>query len=375
VIESTAADVSIDLVRKFSPEGLSLMEFPDQLAAQISEKLYADHPLLSEKRTAEWNCQINRELHTTDDSHLFTKEQSGYTLYEGKMILAFDHQCSEATHWVAAKEARDYETGRVWSKAVKNGQPPKRLDLDEYRIAFRKVAASTNERTMLATILPQRVITSDSMQVIRRRIPKPSDGSPVELMTSPQALYVASVFDSVACDFILRMKVTINLSAHFILSLPIPRMGCGGARDAWFFWPIVARTLRLVCTAEEYAALWTEVFPQVPADAFTGPAATYGPAHERELRERLAESVRDITATWTLACGLHDRTPERRDTGDRAQTRAELDALIAHLYGLTRTEFVYILDTFPGLRKKEMKSFGEFQSRRKALEEYDRFSK
>jgi hypothetical protein len=131
----------------------------------------------------------------------------------------------------------------------------------------------------------------------------------------------------------------------------------------------------LVCTAEEYAALWTEVFPQVPADAFTGPAATYGPAHERELRERLAESVRDITATWTLACGLHDRTPERRDTGDRAQTRAELDALIAHLYGLTRTEFVYILDTFPGLRKKEMKSFGEFQSRRKALEEYDRFSK
>ncbi len=81
-----------------------------------------------------------------------------------------------------------------------------------------------------------------------------------------------------------------------------------------------------------------------------------------------------LSVTWSPACGLHDRTPERRDTGDRAQTRAEIDALVAHLYGLTRAEFAYILDTFPGLRNKEMKAFGEFQSRRKALEEYDRFA-
>ena len=55
------------------------------------------------------------------------------------------------------------------------------------------------------------------------------------------------------------------------------------------------------------------------------------------------------------------------------ETYTELDALIAHLYSLTREEFSYILDTFPVLRRKELAAFGEYQSKRKALEEYERF--
>jgi len=35
------------------------------------------------------------------------------------------------------------------------------------------------------------------------------------------------------------------------------------------------------------------------------------------------------------------------DPAERAQIRAELDGLIAHLYGLTEAEFVHILATFP----------------------------
>lgn len=71
-------------------------------------------------------------------------------------------------------------------------------------------------------------------------------------------------------------------------------------------------------------------------------------------------------------CGVHDRLSDRRDTGDRAQLRAEIDAYVAHLYGLSRDDFAYILDTFPVLKKKEKKAFGEFMSKRKCLEEYDR---
>ena len=70
----------------------------------------------------------------------------------------------------------------------------------------------------------------------------------------------------------------------------------------------------------------------------------------------------------------HDRTPDRRDTGDRARLRAEIDAYVAHLYGLTRDEFAYILDTFPVLKRKEEQAFGEFMSKRKCLEEYDRIA-
>jgi hypothetical protein len=98
----------------------------------------------------------------------------------------------------------------------------------------------------------------------------------------------------------------------------------------------------------------------------------YGPTHEREIRQRLAEAANALTKEWTPACGAHDRLPDRRDTGDRAQLRAEIDAYVAHLYGLSRDDFAYILDTFPVLKKKEMKAFGEFMSKRKCLEEYDR---
>ncbi|MFZ3254245.1 MAG: hypothetical protein WA133_08200, partial [Syntrophales bacterium] len=56
------------------------------------------------------------------------------------------------------------------------------------------------------------------------------------------------------------------------------------------------------------------------------------------------------------------------------QLRAEIDACVAHLYGLTRDDFAYILDTFPVLKRKEEQAFGEFMSKRKCLEEYDRIA-
>ena len=98
----------------------------------------------------------------------------------------------------------------------------------------------------------------------------------------------------------------------------------------------------------------------------------YGPANEQKIRQRLAESAKSLTPEWTAECGVHDRLPDRRDTGDRAQLRAEIDAYVAHLYGLSRDDFSYILDTFPGHKKKDEKAFGEFMSKRKCLEEYDR---
>jgi hypothetical protein len=35
------------------------------------------------------------------------------------------------------------------------------------------------------------------------------------------------------------------------------------------------------------------------------------------------------------------------DPAERARLRAELDGLIAHLYGLTEAEFAHVLSTFP----------------------------
>ena len=47
------------------------------------------------------------------------------------------------------------------------------------------------------------------------------------------------------------------------------------------------------------------------------------------------------------AIGLKDHTDGATDPAERARLRAELDGLVAHLYGLTEAEFAHILSTFP----------------------------
>ena len=80
--------------------------------------------------------------------------------------------------------------------------------------------------------------------------------------------------------------------------------------------------------------------------------------------------------SWNLngqkECGVHKSSSKQVEDGTRAQLRAEIDAYVALLYGLSRENFAYILGTFPVRKNKEIKAFGEFMSKRKCLEEYDR---
>ena len=45
--------------------------------------------------------------------------------------------------------------------------------------------------------------------------------------------------------------------------------------------------------------------------------------------------------------GLGDHKSGIKDGTARQTLRAEIDALVAHIYGLTEDEFVHILSTFP----------------------------
>ena len=57
--------------------------------------------------------------------------------------------------------------------------------------------------------------------------------------------------------------------------------------------------------------------------------------------------------------------------------QSELDAIFAHMYGLDRSDLEWILDapypssSFPGLKKNEIKEFGEYRTMRYVLEAYD----
>ena len=60
------------------------------------------------------------------------------------------------------------------------------------------------------------------------------------------------------------------------------------------------------------------------------------------------------------------------DDNERRKMRAELDAAIAKVYGLTEEEYSYILDTFTILRNKDTADFGEYKTKRETLEAFNR---
>ena len=138
----------------------------------------------------------------------------------------------------------------------------------------------------------------------------------------------------------------------------------------------------LACNSKEFESVWYNCYDsEWSKEEFWYPKREdyisvndYGPIHEVQIRKKLGKKSLLINELWNENLVCKDITNENYDTGDRAQLRAEIDAYVAHLYGLSRDDFSYILDTFPVLKNKEMKAFGEFMSKRKCLEEYDRLA-
>ena len=115
-------------------------------------------------------------------------------------------------------------------------------------------------------------------------------------------------FNSFAIDWMIRNKVSQNINMFYVYQLPIPRFN----QDDPVFDCVVSRGAKLICTTPEFDDLAAEV-------------------------------------------GLLNHEHGATDEPERQRLRAELDAIVAHVYGLTEDEFAYILTTFP-LVSEDIKS-------------------
>ncbi|MCK8601975.1 BREX-1 system adenine-specific DNA-methyltransferase PglX [Desulfoferrobacter suflitae] len=352
-IDASPIMISIEQIRKFSPNSLSLMEFTSPHSLEIASKIYADYPLLGETLPDAWNVKFLQELNMTSGVNLLSTEPTECPLYEGKMIWQFNSFYDAPQYWA------DLESALGKMKVPSPLLP---------RVVHRRIARSTDERTLISTVIPNKTLAEVNCTVIWV-----SDEH--EHRASINS-YLCGCLNSFVLDFILRHKITTTLNMFFLETLPVPRDPQVISNG---FEAIVSRTLRLLCTTNFFSEYWKSVFSetwQLPSFWYPpSDSLDYGPAHEQEIRHRLAEEAKSLTHEWGPHCGVHDRLPDRRDTGDRAQLRAEIDAYVAHLYGLSRDDFAYILDTFPVLKRKEEAAFGEFMSKRKCLEEYDRIGR
>ncbi|MEU2073434.1 DNA methyltransferase [Streptomyces sp. NPDC013489] len=347
--------------------------FESRRDAEIALGIYRRVPVLIDETKMvggnPWDISLTRMLHMSDDSHLFRPSaqnaetlndllKTGWTLdgnvltrgkerlvplYEAKMLHHYDHRFStyeNATeqhlnkgtlprftmeqhqdasavplprYWVPEQDAPTGEVEKNGKPAIEPGVRGRLASKGWTRgwvLGWRDITNKSNERTLIAAAAPAYGF-----------------GHKYQLALAPQAALLTAVWSSFVVDYVARQSIGGTSMSHFIvrqLAVPTPDQL---APHAEFIAP---RVLELTYTAED-----------------------------------MTPFARDLNDTGTPFVWEPDR---------RAVIRAELDALFFHLYGITRDDTAYILDTFNVTRDNDMKAHGEYRTKNLILAEYDRMA-
>ena len=316
--------------------------------ADVTRRIYDRHPVLvdrsggSERKV--WPVRFMQGLfNMTSDSHLFRTaaqleadgcypvegnrwkrgEDLYLPLYEGKMVQAYDHRAASIVN----------REGNLF----RPGQPDRTLD-DEYLdpafaprprywiskqesdiagnsrwlLAFKDITASTNVRTMIAAIVPQ----AGCGHTLPLLAPAESG------FNGETAACLLANLNSFGFDYVARQKVQATHLTWYII----------------------------------------EQLPVIAPDAYDRPfGATTAHALVRDHVLRLTYTAHDV-APFARDLG-YDGPPFPWNDDDRRHLRARLDALYFHLYGLSRDDAGYVLDTFPIVRREDERQFGRYRTR------------
>jgi hypothetical protein len=323
--------------------------FRSQRDAEITISIYRRQPVLvnrqSEPVQKVWPVRYCRMFDMTNDSHLFKRrdelEAQGWypagtnrwkkgsaeavPLYEGKMVQMYDHRAaSVTTNSDNLHRAAQQEASTTAQHADPQFSPAAQFYVDainvrqqyqgEWVLAFKEITAPTNTRSMIACVAPA--------YGFGNKLPLwlPENGAEQSYVRiSPLLL---ANFNTFIFDFVLRQKLqgqTLNL--FIVEQLPLIRpdqfeQSLGKTTIADF---VRSEVLRLSYTAHDLAPFAHDL-------GYEGP-------------------------------------PFPWDENDRRHRTARLDALFFHLYGLSRDDAAYILDTFPLVRERDARTHGRYLTR------------
>lgn len=328
--------------RLINPNTLTCPVFRSERDAELTKKLYRTAGVLINEGQPDgnpWGIRFMQGTHNmSTDSHLFfDKNADGLLpLYEPKLIHQFDHRWATFMDGENTRDLSDFEKNdpglsistRYW---VSRESVVDKFNKSQWNVrwilGWRGVTATTNSRTLIATVMPL-VGAQHNLLLF-------CSSAPAE----QQAALLANT-NSLILDFVARAKMGSYMSQFVVKQLPVLPISRYTETDFAF---IRLHVLELVYTANDLAPLAQEL-------GYTGEPFAFDP----------------------------DR---------RALLRAELDAYYAKLYGLTRDELRYILDpadvmgedfpseTFRVLKNRELKEFGEYRTQRLVLEAWDKLER
>ena len=325
--------------------------------ADITRRIYERHPVLvdrsGEEEVRAWPIQHLRQFDMTNDSHLFHSasmlESDGFypvegnrwkkgkelylPLYEGKMVGLYDHRTAS----VLVNPQNLNRPGQPSLTSLKELMDPQFMPEPAYWISanhvsrtfprsmgwtvvYRRITAPTNARTTLATILPWCGV-SYTIPMLRTANSE---------MTASDGACLKSVLSSFCFDYVSRQKLQgTSMSLSSLEQLPVI----------------------------------------APADYDRAFGHTTARALVRHHVLRLTYTAHDM-APFARDLG-YDGPPFIWNEEERRHLRARLDALYFHLYGLSKDDAAYILDTFPIVCRHDKAAFGHYRTKDMILAYYN----
>lgn len=235
-----------------------------------------------------------RELDATNDKHLFGGE--GWPVYKGASFNLWNPDTGVRYATADPESIQDALQGKRL-RQQRNARSafsefPREWAVDRAtlpclrpRIAFRDIARATDTRTLIAALVPGGLVLTNKAPYVLWPAGDP-----------PDEAYLLGVLCSIPLDWYARRVVEVSVNFHLFNSLPIPRPA-----------PDEPLRLRVVEIAGRLAA----------------------------VDERYAE--------WAAAVGVPVGSVGEDEKGGLV---AELDAVVAHLYGLDEVDVVHVFETF-----------------------------
>ena len=312
--------------------------------ADITRGIYERHPVLVDRSPREekraWPVRYVTMFHMTNDSRLFRTaaqldaegfypvqdnswkrgEKLYLPLYEGKMVEAYDHRAASVVinpenlnRPAQSRDATIEEHGnpnwlpgpQFWVPESECGWTPGA----NWVLGFKEITSPTNAMTFIAALFPA-VGFGNKVPIFKPETPDRNEW------------LLSANFNAMPFNFVTRQKVhgqTLNL--------------------------FIVEQLPVIASAD-----YDRSFGNTSASDLV-----------REHVLRLTYTANDMTP-FARDLG-HEGPPFIWDEEERRHLRARLDALYFHLYGLSREDARYVLDTFPIVRKQDEAAFGRYRTR------------
>lgn len=284
------------------------------------------------------------------DSNKYINEKGYYALplFEGKSFMQYDHRAADVVisenalsrpgqpvaitddmHTNSNREAMP----RAWVMKAEIDDWCQNHDYNyEWFLVYKKITGATNERTLISTILPYVALTDTVHMMLLD----------YHTHSGKDTLILESILNSLALDYVVRQKVGTSINFYSMNQFPVINL----IEILPWHQFIVNRAIELNYTSHSL--------------------------------KPFADDCR------------YDGPPFIWDEKRRFEIRCEMDALYFHLYLGTQADWKtqgttellsylptprnavdYIMDTFPIVKRKDEKEYGEYRTKLRILEIYD----